>query len=157
MKYKIFFWAFFATISIEVFAQSNNDIATIKRNIQSQYVEMCVQLNKQTPIRVDEITSIKNVLFSNWTMTTYYSVAIDAKDYKDTELKDFMSTIKANKKRQIPSMISNGDYKFTQDELYEYLKGTGLRFRFIYHDTNNVQIGAISFDYNDFKPIRKCM
>lgn len=154
MKYKIFFLAFFATISIEVFAQSNNDIATIKRNIQSQYVEMCVQLNKQTPIRVDEITSIKNVLFANWTMTTYYSVAIDAKDYKDTELKDFMSTIKANQKRQIPSMISNGDYKFTQDELYEYLKETGLRFRFIYQDINNVQIGAISFDYNDFKPIR---
>lgn len=155
MKYKIFFLVFFATISIEVFAQSNNDIATIKRNIQSQYVEMCVQLNKQTPIKVDEITSIKNVLFANWTMTTYYSVAINAADYEDTELKDFISTIKAKQKRQIPTMISNGDYKFTQDELYEYLKGTGLRFRFIYHDINNVQIGAISFDYNDFKPIKR--
>ena len=47
-------------------------------------------------------------------------------------------------------MVANGNYKFNQNELYEYLKETGLRFRFVYHDVYNRQIGANEFDYKDF-------
>ena len=71
-------------------------------------------------------------------------------DFQDIELKEFMKGIRDKQKKQIPTMISNGSYQFTQSELYEYLKGTGLKFRFIYHDLNNRQIGVNQFDYKDF-------
>lgn len=130
--------------------QNTKSIEETKKKIENQYFSFCSQLNKQLPMRVDEITLLKSVAFVNWTMTCYYSVEIDAVDYKDTELQDFMNSIRSSQKQQIPKMISNGNYQFTQSELYEYLKGTGLIFRFVYHDSKNRQIGVNQFDYKDF-------
>lgn len=50
------------------------------------------------------------------------TVSIDVDDYLNSELKDMLNEIKKERKEQIPQMVSNEDYGFEQDELYEYLK-----------------------------------
>lgn len=133
------------------YCQNNKSIDDIKNSIESQYIEFCSQLNKQLPMIVDEVTTLKSVAFIDWTMSCYYQLEIiDAADYDETTLKSVLAEIRERQKKQIPSMVANGNYKFNQSELYEYLKGTGLKFRFVYHDINNKQIGVNEFDYNDF-------
>lgn len=150
MKRSTFMIILLSSIFIISYAQ-NVDKNAIKRNIENQYIQMCAQLNKQVPIRVDEITVVKSMTFVNWTLTTYYSVDIDQDEYDSQCLKHFIDELRLVKKMQIPSMISNGAYNFTQEELCEYLKGTGMKFRFVYHDKNDIQIGAMQFDYTDFE------
>lgn len=129
----------------------NKTIDDIKISIENQYIEFCSQLNKQLPMMVDKVTTLKSVAFIDWTMTCYYQLEIDASDYDKATLKSILIEIRKGQKKQIPSMVANGNYKFNQNELYQYLKGTGLKFRFVYHDINNKQIGVNEFDYNDFK------
>lgn len=100
---------------------------------------------------VDKVTTLKSVAFIDWTMTCYYQLEIDASDYDEDTLKSILVEIRKEQKKQIPSMVANGNYKFNQNELYQYLVGTGLKFRFVYHDINNKQIGVNEFDCNDFK------
>lgn len=100
---------------------------------------------------VDEVTTLKSVAFIDWTMTCYYQLEIDSSDYDEDTLKSILVEIRKEQKKQIPSMVANGNYKFNQNELYQYLAGTGLKFRFVYHDINNKQIGVNEFDCNDFK------
>ena len=133
------------------YSQNNKSIDAIKNGIKSQYIEFCSQLNKQLPMMVDEVTTLKSVAFIDWTMTVYYQLEIDTSDYDEDTLKSILVEIRKGQKKQIPSMVANGIYKFNQRELYEYLKETGLRFRFVYHDINNKPIGVNEFDYNDFK------
>lgn len=132
------------------YSQNNKSIDAIKNGIKSQYIEFCSQLNKQLPMMVDEVTALKSVAFIDWTMSCYYQLEIDAADYDEATLKSLLTEIRRSQKKQIPSMVANGNYKFNQNELYEYLKETGLRFRFVYHDVYNRQIGANEFDYKDF-------
>lgn len=133
------------------YCQNNKSIDDIKRSIENQYIEFCSQLNKQLPMMVDEVTTLKSVAFIDWTMTCYYQLEIDSSDYDEDTLKSILVEIRKEQKKQIPSMVANGNYKFNQNELYQYLAGTGLKFRFVYHDINNKQIGVNEFDCNDFK------
>lgn len=149
-KFLIILFVFYS-ICVACRGQNQQSVEAIKNNIESQYIAFCTQLNKQLPIRVDDVTLLKAVAFINWTMTCHYSIEIDADNYEASELKDFLNTIRIGQKEQIPRMIANGNYQFTQPELYEYLKLTGLKFRFVYRDINNKQIGAYNFNYNDFQ------
>lgn len=142
----------FCTIS---YSQNNKSIDDIKRSIENQYIEFCSQLNKQLPMVVDKVTTLKSVAFIDWTISYYYQLEINASDYDVTMLKSILVEIKKGQKEQIPSMVANGKYKFNQRGLYEYLKESGLRFRFVYHDINNKQIGVNEFDYSDFKSDNK--
>lgn len=133
------------------YSQNNKSIDDIKSSIENQYIEFCSQLNKLLPMIVDKVTTLKSVAFVDWTMSYYYQLEIDVSDYEEAMLKSILVDIRKGQKKQIPSMVANGNYKFNQSELYEYLKGTGLKFRFVYHDINNKQIGTNEFDYKDFK------
>lgn len=138
-----------------LYSQNNKSIDDIKSSIESQYIEFCSQLNKQLPMMIDDVTTLKSVAFIDWTMNSYYQLEINASDYDEATLKSILVEIRKVQKKQIPSMVANGNYKLNQRELYEYLKETGLRFRFVYHDINNKQIGVNEFDYNDFKSYDK--
>ena len=131
--------------------QNKKSIEEIKSEMEKQYIPFSSQINKQLPIRVDDVTILTSVVFSNWVMTNYYSVEIDTDGLTENELKTFLDITRNEHKNQIPRMISNGDYNFTKNELIEYLKHTGLKFRFVYKDINNKFIGANSFDYSDFE------
>lgn len=142
------------SVSIGAKSVSNKttDTEFNKQRIQEEYIRMCSEVNKQVPLRVDRITSIKSIVFFDWTLTTYYSIDLNKDDFTEQELKELLALIKENIKKQIPSMIANGDYPFSQSQVYRYLKGTGLMLRYVYHDINDKQMGAFQFDYTDFIP-----
>ncbi len=120
------------------------------KDIEKQYIAFCKDMNSQLPIRIDEITTLNSVLFSNWNISFHYYVEIDVNDYYESDLKDFMSEIKASQKQQISNMFINGEYDLTQEDFRELCKHTGLKFRFVYFDINRTMIGANVFDYSDF-------
>ena len=120
------------------------------KDIESQYIAFCKDMNTQLPIKIDEITTLNSVLFSNWNMSFHYYAEIDINDYYESDLKDFMREIKASQKQQISNMFINGEYDLTQEDFRELCKHTGLKFRFVYFDINRTMIGANVFDYRDF-------
>ena len=93
-----------------VYCQNNKSIDDIKRSIENQYIEFCSQLNKQLPMMVDKVTTLKSVAFIDWTMTCYYQLEIDASDYDEDTLKSILVEIRKEQKKQIPSMVANGNF-----------------------------------------------
>ena len=124
--------------------------AKVKRDIEKQFITLCKDINSQLPIRIDELTTLNSVLFGNWNISFHYYAEIDVNDYHESDLKDFMREIKASHKQQISNMFIKGEYDFTREELREFCKRTGLKFRFVYFDINKTMIGANVFDYRDF-------
>lgn len=141
--------------NVSVYLQDKNKNLLISKeelkNIEDKYIDFCVQFNKQLPLKIDDVTTLKIVTFTNMTMSVYYSVETNAENFTETELKELMDSLREHQKKQIPIMLSNGDYDISQSEIYELFKKTGMKFRFVYHDLNNHQIGANQFDFLDFK------
>ena len=140
------------TPTIDYDCNAKEDVAPeeIIKNIEKQYIAFCKDINSQLPIRIDELTTLNSVLFGNWNISFHYYAEIDVNDYHESDLKDFMREIKASHKQQISNMFIKGEYDFTREELREFCKRTGLKFRFVYFDINKTMIGANVFDYRDF-------
>ena len=128
----------------------NSTEEDVIKDIEKQYIAFCKDMNSQLPIRIDEITTLNSVLFSNWNISFHYYAEIDVNDYYESDLKDFMSEIKESQKQQISNIFINGEYDLTQEDFRELCKHTGLKIRFVYFDINRTMIGANVFDYRDF-------
>lgn len=142
-------------VTFACYAQSKADIEWVKKNLEDAYIQMCAQINRQAPIRVDEITTLNSAVFIDWTVSMYYSVDIDVDDYEESEIKEFLQIIKNEQIKKLPKMLNGHGREITQKDLYETFKLTGLKYRAIYLDINNDIIGTIYFDCNDFKPLPK--
>lgn len=122
----------------------------VLEDVEKQYLELSKQLNKQTPIYIDEVTELTSVTFASWNFSCHYKIHIDINDYEETDLSEFLSSIRESQKENIPRMLNNGNYEISQDELRFLFEKTGLKFRFVYRDINDNYIGANQFDYKDF-------
>lgn len=110
------------TVSIEKTSIAEYDLNTEKyidtskiiKDIETQFITFCKDINRQLPVIIDDITTFNSVLYSNWIMSFHYHVEIDVNDYLDSDIKGFMREVKALQKQQIFRMFINGEYNFTQ-------------------------------------------
>ena len=51
-----------------------------KAVVRQQFINFCKDMNQQLPAQVDEITTLNSIAFINWTMTSTYTVDMDASD-----------------------------------------------------------------------------
>lgn len=120
------------------------------KDFEEQCIKMANELNQQLPIKIDDVTYLKQVVFANMTMTVYYSVEVDVNDYESSDIEDFLATVRSSQIEQIPRMFKTGNYEISQKELYRLYKLTGIKFRFVYKDMYDNYMGANQFDYTDF-------
>ena len=132
------------------YGQSGKTEEELKKDMENTYIEFCSQLNKQTPIEISELITLKSVFFVNWFMIFNYSLNISIADFTEAELMEALDEFKDAQKKSIPIILSNGGYPFTGSELYEYLKWTELKFRSVYYDAFGKYIGGYQLDYRDF-------
>ena len=62
-----------------------------KAVVRQQFINFCKDMNQQLPAQVDEITTLNSIAFINWTMTSTYTVDIDASDVSAEDMALFKS------------------------------------------------------------------
>lgn len=122
-----------------------------KDNYKKQWIDMCRTINQQCPIRVDEVTELRSMVFYNWTVTTNYVTDIDWSLFEETEKKEIMYNLKRNMKAQMKQMYAKGKYSFGMNNFSEVCKLLGLKFRYNYMDEDGKLIGVVTLDYKDFR------
>lgn len=127
----------------------------IKDKLKDIYMSFCKELNSQTPLYVDEITTLNSAVFIDWTMMFTYKVAIDANDFAETELKLMMNTMREYGKNNAKDLLRRGSYNLNNNDFMQLMKAVGLRFRMTYIDINNVPMGSIVYDYKDFSEYKE--
>lgn len=134
-----------------VHAQDNKAIEYAKRVVDQQYTELASQLNKQLPLRIDEITIFNSAFYVNHTFTGNYTLELDLSDISDDEIKALLEDMRMYQRKQIPRLFEFGKFDITQKDLCELYKLIGFKYCFAYYDINGKYLGNNVFDYNDFE------
>lgn len=141
--------------SITSYGQHHKSINEIKKTIENTYIGFCNQMNKQLPLKIDELTTLKNITYYNWTITASYSIDYDFSEIDCITIKDFLKEVKLEQKKNIERMFKFGEYNFTQKEMQKFYITTGMKFLLKYYDMNGLFIGTIQYDYKDFYENKK--
>ena len=110
---------------------------------------MCKEVNKQLPVDVDELTTLTNILFSNWTLTCKYRINLDLKDLTLDECKEFMEEIRKPTLEHAKRVIMFRDGA-VQSQIKEEIRVTGFVLKQSYFDENELYIGTNTYGYKDF-------
>ena len=129
---------------------SGNLSETELKKIENTFVDFCIQMNKQLPLQIDEVTTLNAMVFTCWNMVATYTIDIDITDYSENDIDMMLDEMRERQKLQIPQMLKRGNYGFADKDLRSFLEFTGWRFRLSYFDRNNHMIGVNQFDYHDF-------
>lgn len=121
-----------------------------KAQIKQMYINFCKEVNQQLPVQVDEITTLKSMLFTNWTLTAYYAVDIAPEEFTSEEMSDIEAVQRELFKERAREMFTSGSYTITRSEFRTLMKVTGLRFRAMYYDVYDNFMLSVLLDYKDF-------
>ncbi len=116
--------------------------------IRLYYINYSKELNAQLPLKIDELMTLTSVVFANWTFTYSYTLDVDINDLEESNIKTFLNEIKALQKEQILNIYKA--YDISRDIFVKLCKHTGLKYRYIYYDANDILIGSNVFNYKDF-------
>lgn len=140
-------------VSMSAFGQTSTQKQVFTKqyieNIKQSYMNMCVEVNKQLPLYLNEITTLTSVVFADWTLTCKYKINLDLSEMTLNECKELMDEIRklnqANAKRMIMSRAN-----VSQSQIKEEIKATGLKIQQSYYDENGLFVGSVVFGYKEF-------
>lgn len=68
---------------VVIFSNSAQTIPQKTRNeFKSMFVGICKEMNQQTPIHLDETTTLVFMSFTDWTLTYHYKIDYSYTDYR---------------------------------------------------------------------------
>lgn len=140
----------FILLLLQTHSLHAQSVEQIKEGIKKVYADACKELNAQLPIKVDEVTTLRSVIFLNWTCTSTYTVSLGFSDWGQEEIEEMLSDTKENGKERVKAMILRGKYNMPQSQFRQFMKTTGIKWRMNYYDENYNFIGTIIYDYKDF-------
>ena len=126
------------------------DTTIIKNKTVKTYIDFCKTINRQTPIYVDEYTTLNSMTFVNYQLIATYKVNIDFSSVSNEDRNEILGEVKDSMKVTIKSMFMRSSDQFNQKSLINEMKSLGLKFKANYYDINNQFIGSIIYDYTDF-------
>jgi hypothetical protein len=123
-----------------------------KTEIEAQLLKFCKQLNQQLPVELDDFTVLQSVIYTNWVITALYTIKLDSELFTEAEKTKLMDELRTEMTKEIPTAICQGIPEFSTEEVYDIMKQTKLKVRYIYQDINSKTFGVIQWDYRDFLP-----
>lgn len=148
---KILFF-FFLFVGVTTLAQNSTQKPVVPKqyieSLMQYYSNMCKEVNKQLPIEIDEITTLKTIIFFNWTITATYTINLDFKYFTKDECKEMMEDIRKSNLENAKRMMMFKD-DVAQSEIKEAVKITGLKMQQTYYDKNGLYIGSNVYGYKD--------
>ena len=121
-----------------------------RNDFKNMFTNMCKQMNQQTPIRLDETTTLIFMTFTDWTLTYHYKIDYSYTEFNDSQITSILLELKRNGvlgwKREIQTW---GTYSYSQ--YLSYLRRLGLKIRYDYIGYDNLPFGSFTITCNDLK------
>jgi len=122
-----------------------------KNTLKNYFMSMCREMNQQTPIRVDDTTTLMYVTFTGWTLSYHYKMADRYNDFTDSQRNYILSEIKKNVITGWKREIRTWDNSVTYSQYVSYLAKLGIKFNYTYVDCNSMPFGNITITCRDLK------
>ena len=146
---KLIILILFCIASIGCFAQQ---ISPKEKNaFKNYFIGMCREMNQQTPIRVDDTTTLMYMTFTGWTLSYHYKMANRYNDFTDSQRSYMLSEIRKNVIAGWKREISTWDNSVAYSQYIAYLTRLGLKFNYTYVDCNSMPFGNITITGCDLK------
>lgn len=136
------------TMSINIMSQSIS--AKERQQCKQMYIQAAKELNQQTPIAIDEYTTLFSVTFMNWVYSYNYRINFDCSSISKEDFDEMLSNIKKEAIIDQRKLIDSGRYGATRSEMKRLFKALGFKFRYNYSDINGRFLGSFEYDYRVF-------
>ena len=136
------------TMSINIMSQSIS--AKERQQCKQMYIQAAKELNQQTPIAIDEYTTLFSVTFMNWVYSYNYRINFDCSSISKEDFDEMLSNIKKEAIIDQRKLIDSGRYGATRSEMKRLFKALGFIFRYNYSDINGRFLGSFEYDYRVF-------
>lgn len=135
-------------MSINIMSQSIS--AKERQQCKQMYIQAAKELNQQTPIAIDEYTTLFSVTFMNWVYSYNYRINFDCSSISKEDFDEMLSNIKKEAIIDQRKLIDSGRYGATRSEMKRLFKALGFKFRYNYSDINGRFLGSFEYDYRVF-------
>lgn len=135
-------------MSINIMSQSIS--AKERQQCKQMYIQAAKELNQQTPIAIDEYTTLFSVTFMNWVYSYNYRINFDCSSISKEDFDEMLSNIKKEAIIDQRKLIDSGRYGATRSEMKRLFKAIGFKFRYNYSDINGRFLGSFEYDYRVF-------
>lgn len=135
-------------MSINIMSQSIS--AKERQQCKQMYIQAAKELNQQTPIAIDEYTTLFSVTFMNWVYSYNYRINFDCSSISKEDFDEMLSNIKKEAIIDQRKLIDYGRYGATRSEMKRLFKALGFKFRYNYSDINGRFLGSFEYDYRVF-------
>lgn len=120
-------------------------------NFSNGMMSFCEDMNKQTPVKVDEITTLYSMAYFNQSLKAFYKVDLSVNDFSKEDIDNMKDSMKQSQKAMVKQLISALDYKVTSKDMYEAMKAFNLKVCCVYRDVDDNFIFETKLTCEDFK------
>lgn len=137
-----------------LFAQvvSKEEMLEFESAMKEMMVDYVNEINKQTPMRLDEVTTFFKAMYSHPDLHYMYIVDIYKEDCGDSlldEIKQSMKEVQLKNREFLLKEHSKG--RCTPRELALFFKQLGFKWVYTYIDLNNEMLFRFTIDFNDYE------
>lgn len=119
--------------------------------IDEQLKAMCVEMNKQCPMQVDEITTLMSSLYVNKTVQHNYRINIDSSLLSDKQIEHFQQNLKKKQGESMKYLMVDANTDLMpREEWVRLYKELGIQFIYNLRDNKGIVFGRVIVDYMDF-------
>lgn len=122
-----------------------------RNEFKAMFVSLCKQMNEQTPIRVDENTTLLYMTFTDWTITYQYKTDYSYTDFTESERNKVLAFIKKQCIAGWRREIQTWGKPYTYSQYVSYLRSLGVKFSYSYVDCDNMPFGHILVTCRDLR------
>lgn len=123
----------------------------VRSLIDEQLKAMCVEMNKQCPMQVDEVTTLMSSFYTNKSVQHNYRINIDSSSLSAQQIEYLRQSMK---KKQVKSMkylmVDANTDLMTREEWIRLYKELGIQFVYNMRDNKGIVFVTVIVDYNDF-------
>lgn len=136
---------------VVIFSNSAQTIPQKTRNeFKSMFVGICKEMNQQTPIHLDETTTLVFMSFTDWTLTYHYKIDYSYTDFTENQINLILSNLKENGVKGWRREIHTWG-KFSYSQYLSYLRRLGLKIRYDYIGYDNLPFGSFTITCRDLQ------
>lgn len=119
--------------------------------IDEQLKEMVRRMNEQTPLRIDEATTLMSSIYLNSEVQHNYRIDIDSSKLSDTQKENFIAKMKTKQAATMKYLMVDANVDLlSRAEWIRLYKDLKIKFVYNMRDNQGVVFGRVVVDYKDF-------
>lgn len=118
--------------------------ADLKPYIQANFIEKIKEINKQLPIKVDEVTTLVTAMVSGNAIFYNYRVDVEKEYLEQSDIDELMKDIKETGKENLRFLFQTQSNVMPANEWKRLFAELGIYYVYTYFDINNKAFARIN-------------